>query len=329
MSDSKKSAARGLVFEPGHVGLVEPGGLRATLAADAGRSAGEGLPPRGLGGGAGALAVLAAASIAGLASAGAAPVAQAQAVDMPVQQAGVPVGVDATAVQTHVSALSQVRLSQVQGAFGFTQGEVTPTAQIARDLGGVNKVLCGASAGVVAGSESAVADAADWQVTLDGDGVHSTLSATIGELAQDGVQSTVMGCSCAGNPADGRATVNAAVTGVSVYSMIEAAGGLVEGANAITFVSADGYEVELPLTYVLQRASMLVYQINGEPLSASVGGTNQLWLGSTAARYFASDVVEIRVTCEEQAPAIPGTPASGDHAANLPNVGLSAGAAQA
>ena len=129
-----------------------------------------------------------------------------------------------------------------------------------------------------------------------------------------------------GNPADGRATANAAVTGVSVYDLLEAAGGVSSGANAITFVSSDGYEVTLPLSYVLQRASMIVYQLNGEPLSASVGGTNQLWLGSTSARYFASDVVEVRVTCEDEIPAIPGSPASGDHASNVPNVGVTAGA---
>ena len=134
-----------------------------------------------------------------------------------------------------------------------------------------------------------------------------------------------MGCSCAGNPADGRATANAAVTGVSVFDLLEAAGGVSSEANAITFVSSEGYEVTLPLSYVLQRASMIVYQLNGEPLSASVGGTNQLWLGSTSARYFASDVVEVRVTCEDEAPAIPGSPASGDHASNVPNVSVTVG----
>ena len=72
---------------------------------------------------------------------------------------------------------------------------------------------------------------------------------------------------------------------------------------------------------------MIVYQVNGEPLSASVGGTNQLWLGSTSARYFASDVVEIRVTCEDEVPALPGSPASDDRAANLPNASVTAGVA--
>ena len=237
-----------------------------------------------------------------------------------------PAGSDAAVIAGEQAMSSQrFALASVEGTFSFTQGQVTPTAQIARTLGGADKVLCGASTEALSSNQQVVSDAADWQITVDGDGVQSSLTATIGDLAQTGTQSTVMGCSCAGNPADGRATANAAVTGVSVYQLLETAGGVTNEANAITFVSSDGYEVTLPLTYVLQRASMIVYQLNGEPLSASVGGTNQLWLGSTSARYFASDVVEVRVTCEDEVPAIPGSPASGDHASNVPNVGVPAG----
>lgn len=237
-----------------------------------------------------------------------------------------PTGSDAAVVAGEQAMSSQrVALASVEGTFSFTQGQVTLTAQIARTLGGADKLLCGASTEALPSNQQVVSDAADWQITVDGDGVQLSLTATIGDFAQTGTQSTVMGCSCAGNPADGRATANAAVTGVSVFDLLEAAGGVSSEANAITFVSSDGYEVTLPLSYVLQRASMIVYQLNGEPLSASVGGTNQLWLGSTSARYFASDVVEVRVTCEDEVPAIPGSPASGDHASNVPNVGVTAG----
>lgn len=235
--------------------------------------------------------------------------------------------VAAQQAEVRQEASRQVRLASVQGTFAFTQDEVTPTAQIARALGGADKVLCGATQEALPSTAQVVDDAADWQITVDGDGVQAACAVTLGELAQKGSQFTIMGCSCLGNPADGRATVNAAVTGVSVLDLLEAAGGFSGDSNAITFVSSDGYEVTLPLFYVLQRASMIVYQINGEPLSASVGGTNQLWLGSTSARYFASDVVEIRVTCEEEAPAVPGTPDSGDHAANLPNASVTQGQA--
>ena len=259
-------------------------------------------------------------SVAGIVGAaglaGTALAAQGESAQVAAQQA-----------EVRQEASRQVRLASVQGTFAFTQDEVTPTAQIARALGGADKVLCGATQEALPSTAQVVDDAADWQITVDGDGVQAACAVTLGELAQKGSQFTIMGCSCLGNPADGRATVNAAVTGVSVLDLLEAAGGVSGDANAITFVSSDGYEVTLPLFYVLQRASMIVYQINGEPLSASVGGTNQLWLGSTSARYFASDVVEIRVTCEEEAPAVPGTPDSGDHAANLPNASVTQGQA--
>lgn len=217
-----------------------------------------------------------------------------------------------------------VSVPDVKGTFTFSQQVVTPTAQIARALGGVDKVLCGAAGGVVHSSEEVVADALDWTIRVGGDGVRTELCATLGELAESGTQHTVMGCTCLGNPADGLATVNAGCTGITLASVFDLAG-LAEGANTVTFVGADGYRVSLPLDYVRQRTSMIVYQVNGEPLDQSVGGVNQLWLGATAARYFASDVVEILVTCEEQPPAAPGTPEAGDVYANRPNVGIVAG----
>lgn len=261
--------------------------------------------------------IVGAAGLAGTALAAQGEAGQGESAQVAAQQA-----------EVRQEASRQVRLASVQGTFAFTQDEVTPTAQIARALGGADKVLCGATQEALPSTAQVVDDAADWQIAVDGDGVQAASAVTLGELAQKGSQFTIMGCSCLGNPADGRATVNAAVTGVSVLDLLEAAGGVSGDANAITFVSSDGYEVTLPLFYVLQRASMIVYQINGEPLSASVGGTNQLWLGSTSARYFASDVVEIRVTCEEEVPAVPGTPDSGDNAANLPNASVTQGQAE-
>ena len=78
---------------------------------------------------------------------------------------------------------------------------------------------------------------------------------------------------------------------------------------------------------MLQRASLIVYEVGGAPLSDSMGGTNQLWLGSTAARYFTRDVVEIRVEAldEGSLPPAPGTPEAGDRYANRPNVGVLSG----
>ena len=98
--------------------------------------------------------------------------------------------------------------------------------------------------------------------------------------------------------------------------------GVRPGANAVTFVSADGAETTLPLGYVIGRHGVLSYEINEEDLSASVGGNNQLWMTRTPANYFARDVVEIVVSVEDEAPAAPGET---DEHPNSPNAGVLAG----
>ena len=57
--------------------------------------------------------------------------------------------------------------------------------------------------------------------------------------------------------------------------------------------------------------------------TASVGGSNQLWMTRTPANYFVRDVVEIVVSAEDEAPAVPG---EGDEHPNSPNAGVLTGA---
>ena len=207
-------------------------------------------------------------------------------------QAGTAALVKGTAAQT--AAAPTVRQAAVEGAFAWTQAEVTPTDLVASRMGGAAQVLCGSS-WAVEGGEAGV-PAAEWALRVTGD-----------------VESEV----------DGLASVNAEVEGVTVAYLLEAAGAS-EGANTIVFVSDDGYEVALPLAYVTQRASMVVYALNGAELADSVGGVNQLWLGSTSARYFARNVAEVRVETRDEAlvPPVPGTPEAGDAYANVPNIGV-------
>lgn len=82
-------------------------------------------------------------------------------------------------------------------------------------------------------------------------------------------------------------------------------------------------EVTLPLSYVTQRRSLIVFSVNGAPLADSVGGSNQLWLGSTSARYFARDIVSIsfEARAEDDVPCAPG--AVGEMAnESVPNVAV-------
>lgn len=217
-----------------------------------------------------------------------------------------------------VAAAPAVRQTAVEGTFAWTQAEVTPTDLVAARMGSAAQVLCGSSWGAADGEASAE----EWVLRVSGD-VESEVVATLGELAEEGSYHATMGCSCAGNGADGLASVNAEVAGVTVAYLLEAAGAS-EGANTIVFVSDDGYEVALPLAYVTQRASMVVYALNGAELTDSVGGVNQLWLGSTSARYFVRNVAEVRVETRDEGlvPPVPGTAEAGDAYANVPNIGV-------
>lgn len=257
--------------------------------------------------------------LAGLGGAVLAPEATLAAETGGGSQAGAAALVKGSEAQA-ATALPTVRQAAVEGAFAWTQAEVTPTDLVAFRMGGAAQVLCGSS-WAVEGGEAGV-PAAEWALRVTGD-VESEIVATLGELAEEGAYHATMGCSCAGNGADGLASVNAEVEGVTVAYLLEAAGAS-EGANTIVFVSDDGYEVALPLAYVTQRASMVVYALNGAELADSVGGVNQLWLGSTSARYFARNVAEVRVETRDEAlvPPVPGTPEAGDAYANVPNIGV-------
>ena len=250
-------------------------------------------------------------------------VASAAPAGAPVQSDLVPAGrqVAADAAVVHAGA---ARVAEVQGTFSFTQTDVTPNAAIARNLYGASHVLCGAT-DVETAAVATIEDAQAWQISVGGD-VENAFTASVGDLAQSGAAQTIMGCTCVGNPADGLASVNAQVTGVTLRSIIEAAAP-VEGANTITFTSADGYSVSLPLSYVEQRYALVVYGIGDQAMYEVAGCANRLWLGSTAARYFSQDVVAIEITAEDEAdvPPAPGTPEAADRYANVPNVSVVGG----
>lgn len=219
-------------------------------------------------------------------------------------------------------------LSAVEGTFSFTQGDVTPASTIVRAFSNAAAYLCGSAfTGAMPAADNVEGDPLSWNISVGGD-VQNAFTAPLGELEEEGEAHMIMGCSCAGNPEDGLASVNAEVKGVTIAYILEQAGADAD-ANTIVFTSADGYEVALPLSYVAQRASMIVYDVNGAELGDTIGGTNQLWLGSTSARYFVRNVEKIAVETRDEAPAAPGSPEAGDTYANVPNISMTYGGAAA
>lgn len=230
-----------------------------------------------------------------------------------------PVAIEAS-VDAREIAGDRVVVPEVVGTFGFTQTEVSSNEWIARHIGEASRYLCGSA---VVQVEDGV-DAADWVLEVTGDVAHP-YATTIADLAATNeVQASLLGCACAANPTDGLAIANAMVEGISVNDILRIARPA-DGANTVVFVSADGYEVALPLAYLSGRACPLVFNINGSALVESVGGTNQLWLGSTPASYFARDVVSIRIETRDAVPADPRSDEARSAYEALPNIGVKFG----
>lgn len=248
-------------------------------------------------------------------------------VDASRQDASSPVA----ATDATVARLSSgvVRVNNVQGAFAFSQGTVDDTATIAKAFAKAPSYLCGGEAAQMEGFDSSATQGALEQAVSVGSlrvtgEVQQSFTASLEDLAAENSHTVVMGCACGGNPADGRTSVTASVTGVLLRDVLQKAQ-VNDGVNTIVFTSIDGYEVALPLTYVAQRCSMIVYAVNGESVQNTMGGSNQLWLGSTSARYFARDIVSIELRTQDEAPAAPGAANAADAAKNVPNVTILSG----
>ena len=224
-------------------------------------------------------------------------------------------GNDTAAVKADsVVESAQVLEDTVEGTFSYDQATTTPNSIIKMFFNKVAQTICGATANL------AIENPLDWRLEVTGD-VENAFIASVDDLAKDEATNQLMTCTCGGNPAGGRAIITADVTGIPLESLLTRAG-LVEGANTITFISADGTEVAMPLAYAIGRHAVISYEINDEDLSASVGGNNQLWMMKTPANYFVRDIIKIVVTDEDEIPAAPGTT---DVHPNSPNAGILAG----
>lgn len=229
--------------------------------------------------------------------------------------AGQVVPADAT-VSAEAASEAQIEGSVVsadasEGEFAWDQNTITSNEEVRNTFVPATAALCEAT------EDFEQVNPLEWKLTVSGD-VTDSFTATVDELVNEQSVQQIMTCTCGGNPADGKATITAEVKGIPLNYLVGRAGA-VEGVNTITFVSSDGTEVAMPLSYAIGRHGVITYQINGEDLSASVGGNNQLWLAGTSANYFVRDIAEVRITKEEQVPAKPG---ENMEYPNSPNVGL-------
>lgn len=197
------------------------------------------------------------------------------------------------------------------GVFSYDQTTITPNAVIKTTFAKAASAICGST------NNFAVDNPLQWRLAVSGE-VDNAFVSSVDELASNSAVEQVMTCSCGGNPADGAAIITAEVKGIPVSYLLDKAEARA-GVNTVTFISSDGTEAAIPISYLIGRHAVISYEINDEDLSASVGGNNQLWMTRTPANYFVRDIVEIRITKEESIPANPG---EADEHPNSPNVGI-------
>ena len=173
----------------------------------------------------------------------------------------------------------------VYGEFSYDQQTLTPNSVIRSTFRGATATLCGATTDLV------VDNPLGWKISVTGD-VEQAFSLPVDELASEDSVRQVMTCTCGGNPADGRASITAEVKGIPVPYLARTCGNAPRGEHAQRSSRATAPRSAMPLGYVVGRHAVISYQVNGEDLSASVGGNNQLWMTRTPANYFVRDVVE-------------------------------------
>ncbi len=111
--------------------------------------------------------------------------------------------------------------------------------------------------------------AADWKLTVNGM-VRSPATFTLDELRQFPGRDVQLTLSCISNPIGGPLISNGIWTGFTVADLLKKVG-VQPGAKFIVWKAADGYEESLPLGDAYEQDVVLVYGLNGQPLSQKHG----------------------------------------------------------
>jgi DMSO/TMAO reductase YedYZ molybdopterin-dependent catalytic subunit len=122
-------------------------------------------------------------------------------------------------------------------------------------------------------------DPAAYRLVIEGE-VDTPLSLTLAEIKNDFPAVTEMRTlQCISNPAGGNLIGNAIWTGVPLAALLEAAG-LRGSGRHLKLESADDYHTGIPRELAHDPHSLLVYEMNGEPLPADHGfPLRALWPG--------------------------------------------------
>lgn len=182
------------------------------------------------------------------------------------------------------------KIANIEGSFRFNQDVISPADEIFNIFGTVTTGMC-AKPNFAFGE----IEKADLYVNVCGK-IAKEYTVSLKDMT---AQERDMVCSCS----MGSSFAQTTITGVPVADILQLAD-LDADANAIAFVSSDGYRRPMPLKYVLDHGAVLAYKVGGEEIPTGA----QVWMPGTVASYFTHDVVDIEVTAQQQVPEVEAMP---------------------
>lgn len=191
------------------------------------------------------------------------------------------------------AAVDYDKVANVQGGFTFTQDTLTPADDVFNLFGTATVTICAKP-----GYAFDEVTHEEYFVNVGGT-VEKVYSIGLDEIERMEAENTEMRCTCGMSPAIAMANVK----GVKVSDLVEMAG-VGAGANTITFKDAEGYGLPMPLSYVMEKEALLVYQIGDKPFSE--GERLQVWIPDTVAKYFTRAVTDIELSVSDEVPEVEG-----------------------
>lgn len=191
------------------------------------------------------------------------------------------------------NAVDYDKIANVAGTFSFCQDVVTPADDVFNLFGTAATTVC-AKPGYAFDSVTHES----YYVNVGGN-VEKVYTISLDEIEQMDAQIQEMRCTCGMSPA----LAMASVKGVKVSDMISLAD-IDAKANTITFKDKDGYGLPMPLSYVMEKEALLVYQVGDQKFSE--GERLQVWIPDTVAKYFTRAVTDIELSVSDEAPKVEG-----------------------
>ncbi len=184
-------------------------------------------------------------------------------------------------------------VANVNGAFSFRQDVLTPADDVFNLFGTAATAACAKP-----GFAFDKVEREEYYVNIGGK-VKKNYTASLKDIKNMQSNDLDMRCSCGMSSAIAMANVK----GVKVADMLAMAE-VEEDANTITFKDDTGYGLPMPLSYVLDKDAMLVYQIGDKELPDNA--PVQVWMPDTIAKYFTRRVTDIELTASADLPVVQG-----------------------